>query len=104
METFLLCEMFPPLALSVAEHFAFIDSQYHLVVDDTDFYIDLLLFHRRLRCLVAIDLKIGKFELEYAGKMQFYLAALNTLPDNLKDLLPAPDEIASRLEVLEELS
>ena len=127
--------------------FAFIDSQYHLIVDDTDFYIDLLLFHRRLRCLVAIDLKIGKFEPEYTGKMQFYLAALdetkklpeenpsigiiickgksrtiveyalktadvpigvatysmhNTLPDNLKNLLPAPDEIASRLEVLTE--
>ena len=61
----------------IGEDFAFIDSQYHLVVDDIDSHIDLLLFHRRLRCLVAIDLKIGKFEPEYAGKMQFYLAALN---------------------------
>ena len=68
----------------IGEDFTFIDSQYHLVVDDTDFHIDLLLFHRRLRCLVAIDLKIGKFVPEYAGKMQFYLAALNEtkkLPD-----------------------
>jgi len=132
----------------IGEDFAFIDSQYHLVVDDTDFHIDLLLYHRRLRCLVAIDLKIGKFEPEYAGKMQFYLTALNetkklpdenpsigiiickgksrtiveyalksadvpigvatysmhnTLTDNLKDLLPSPAEIVSRLEVLEEL-
>ena len=42
--------------------FAFIGNQYHLVVGSRDLYIDLLLFHRRLRCLVAIDLKIGEFE------------------------------------------
>ena len=45
---------------------------------------DLLLFHRRLRCLVAIELKIGEFEAEYAGKMQLYLTALDEqvkLPD-----------------------
>ena len=57
--------------------FTFIGNQYHLIVGSRDLYIDLLLFHRRLRCLVAIDLKIGEFEAEYAGKMQLYLTALD---------------------------
>ena len=57
--------------------FAFVGSQYRLEVDRREFFIDLLLFHRRLKCLVAIDLKIGEFEPEFVGKMQFYLAALD---------------------------
>lgn len=57
--------------------FAFIGSQFRLEVSDQEFFIDLLLYHRRLRCLVAIDLKIGRFQPEYVGKMQFYLAVLN---------------------------
>jgi len=57
--------------------FAFVGSQYRLEVDDRDYSIDLLLFHRRLRCLVAVELKVGEFEPEYVGKMQFYLAALD---------------------------
>ena len=57
--------------------FTFVGSQYRVEVADQEFFIDLLLFHRRLRCLVAIDLKIGRFEPEYIGKMQFYLAVLN---------------------------
>lgn len=57
--------------------FAFVGSQFRLEVDDREFFIDLLLFHRRLQCLVALDLKIGQFEPEFAGKMQFYLAALD---------------------------
>lgn len=57
--------------------FAFMGSQYRLEVDDDEYFIDLLLFHRRLRCLVAIELKIGKFQPEFVGKMQFYLAALD---------------------------
>jgi hypothetical protein len=57
--------------------FAFMGSQYRLEIDGEEFFIDLLLFHRRLRCLVAIELKIGKFRPEFVGKMQFYLAALD---------------------------
>ena len=57
--------------------FTFIGNQYHLAVGSRDLYIDLLLFHRRLRSLVAIELKIGEFEAEYAGKMQLYLTALD---------------------------
>ena len=57
--------------------FAFMGSQYRLEVDGREFFIDLVLFHRRLRCLVAIELKVGEFVPEFVGKMQFYLAALD---------------------------
>ena len=57
--------------------FAFIGSQYRLEVDDEEYFIDILLYHRHLKCLVAIELKIGKFLPEYVGKMQFYLAVLD---------------------------
>lgn len=129
--------------------FAFIGNQYHLVVGSRDLYIDLLLFHRRLKSLVAIELKIGEFEAEYAGKMQLYLTALdeqiklpdenpsigiiickskdktyveyalkqsnvpigvatyqlrNSLPENMKEMLPAPEEIVERLRIFEKES
>jgi predicted nuclease of restriction endonuclease-like (RecB) superfamily len=58
--------------------FAFVGSQFRLEVEDKEFFIDLLLFHRRLRSLVAIDLKVGEFEPEHVGKMQFYLTALDS--------------------------
>ena len=57
--------------------FAFMGSQYQLVVDGDEFFLDLLLFHRKLRALVAVELKIGKFQPEFVGKMQFYLSALD---------------------------
>ena len=126
--------------------FSFLGNQYHLVVGSRDLYIDLPLFHRRLRCLVAIELKIGEFEAEYAGKMQLYLTALDeqvklpdenssigiiickskdrtyveyalkrsnvpigvatyqlcsSLPDNMKEMLPEPEEIVRRLGIFE---
>jgi predicted nuclease of restriction endonuclease-like (RecB) superfamily len=59
--------------------FAFIGNQYHLRVGEEDFYIDLLLYHRLLKCFVAIELKAVKFRPEFAGKMQFYLTALDEL-------------------------
>ncbi len=127
--------------------FTFIGNQYHITVGNRDLFIDLLLFHRRLRSLVAIELKIGEFEAEYSGKMQLYLTALdeqvklpdenpsigliickskdktfveyalkqssapigvstyqlsNSLPENMKELLPAPEEIIKRLKLFEE--
>ena len=57
--------------------FAFMGSQYRLEVDGREFFIDLVLFHRRLRCLVAIELKVGEFVPEFVGKMQFYLTVLD---------------------------
>lgn len=67
------------LLLELGKGFAFIGSQHRLAVGGQDFYVDLLFYHRRLRCLVAVDLKIGPFEPEHAGKMNFYLAALDDL-------------------------
>jgi predicted nuclease of restriction endonuclease-like (RecB) superfamily len=58
--------------------FAFVGSQFRLEVDEKEYFIDLLLFHRRLKCLVAVELKVGEFAPEFVGKMQFYLAALDT--------------------------
>jgi predicted nuclease of restriction endonuclease-like (RecB) superfamily len=123
--------------------FAFMGSQYRLEVDGREYFLDLLLFHRRLRSLVAIELKIGDFQPEFVGKMQFYLTALDrqvrqddenpsigiilckeknrtiveyalhdankpigvatyeitrTLPKELKEQLPRPEEIAALLE------
>jgi predicted nuclease of restriction endonuclease-like (RecB) superfamily len=57
--------------------FTFVGSQFRLEVEGKEYFIDLLLFHRRLKCLVAIELKIGDFEPEFVGKMQFYLTALD---------------------------
>lgn len=57
--------------------FTFVGNQYKLEVDDEEYFIDLLLYHRRLKSLIAVELKIGKFKPEYAGKMNFYLACLN---------------------------
>lgn len=57
--------------------FAFIGNQYRLEVGGQEYFIDLLLFHRRLRCLVVIELKIGDFKPEHKGKMEFYLEALD---------------------------
>lgn len=59
--------------------FAFLGSQYRLEVEDKEYFIDLLLYHRRLKCLVAVELKVGEFAPEFVGKMQFYLAALDEL-------------------------
>jgi len=67
--------------LELGQGFAFVGRQYHIDVDEEDFYIDLLFFHLRLRCHVVIDLKIGPFRPEYAGKMNFYL---NVVDDHLK--------------------
>lgn len=57
--------------------FTFVSNQYRLEVGDENYYIDILLYHRRLKSLVAIELKTGKFKPEYAGKMNFYLSVLN---------------------------
>jgi predicted nuclease of restriction endonuclease-like (RecB) superfamily len=132
-----------PFLQEMGGMFTFIGSQYRLEISDKEYFIDLLLFHRRLKCLVAIELKIGEFLPEYVGKMQFYLAALDdkvrledehpsvgiilcklkdktiveyalkesnkpigvatyrivsTLPQELQDKLPAPEQVAKLLE------
>ncbi|MCH8569296.1 MAG: PDDEXK nuclease domain-containing protein [Balneolales bacterium] len=63
--------------LSMGHDFAFMGNQYRLKVEEEEFFIDLLFFHRKLQSLVAIELKQGKFKAEYAGKMNLYLSALD---------------------------
>ncbi len=74
-----LIEHIREFLLELGVGFAFVGSQYHLVVDDTDFYIDLLFYHLKLRCFVVIDLKMGSFQPEYSGKMNFYISAVDAL-------------------------
>lgn len=59
--------------IEMGNDFAFMGRQKRITVDDEDYYIDLLFYHRRLRCLVAIDLKLGKFQAAYKGQMELYL-------------------------------
>ncbi|NJK74420.1 MAG: DUF1016 domain-containing protein [Richelia sp. CSU_2_1] len=135
-----------PFLKEMGGMFAFIDSQYRLEISDREYFIDLMMYHRQLRCLVAIELKIGEFLPEYVGKMQFYLAVLDStaklpdenpaigiilckskdktiveyalkesnkpigvatyqmvssVPQELKDRLPAPEQVAKLLEGIE---
>jgi len=71
--------------LELGKGFAFVGSQYRLEVGGEEFYIDLLFYHLRLRCFVVIELKVGDFKPEHAGKMNFYLSAVD-------DLLRHPDD------------
>ncbi len=125
--------------------FSFIGNQYRIEIEDTEYFIDLLLYNRRLQAMVAIELKVGEFKPEYKGKMEFYLNILNDtvklphenpaigiiicktkkrtiveyalknthlpigiatyklspeLPEAYKELLPASEEIAKKLEFL----
>ena len=61
----------------LGDYFCLVGSQFKLEIDYDEYFIDLLLYHRKLGCLVAVELKIGSFKPEYAGKMQFYLSALD---------------------------
>ena len=63
--------------LELGAGFAFLGRQYHLEVDNQDFYIDLLFYHVKLRCYVVIELKRGKFLPEFAGKLNFYLSVVD---------------------------
>lgn len=65
--------------MSLGSDFSFLGNQYRLKVDDDEYFIDLLFFHRGLQALVAFELKKGKFKPEYVGKMNFYLSALDDL-------------------------
>ncbi|UQS12893.1 YhcG family protein [Pseudomonas sp. HS6] len=63
--------------IELGRDFCFVGSEYPLQVGGRDFALDLLFFHRGLNCLVAIELKVGRFEPEYLGKLDFYLEALD---------------------------
>ncbi len=79
-----LVENIKDFILELGYGFSYIGNQYRLSLNDKEYFVDLLFFQRKLKCLVAIDLKIGSFEPEFAGKMNFYLNLLNKqvkLPD-----------------------
>jgi predicted nuclease of restriction endonuclease-like (RecB) superfamily len=86
LETHLLQQL-ERFLLELGQGFAFVGRQYHVEVGDSDFYIDLLFYHLKLRCFVVIDLKKGEFKPEYAGKMNFYLAVAD---DKLRHPSDAP--------------
>jgi hypothetical protein len=65
------------LLLELGRGFAFVGSQVPLTVGDETFYLDLLFYHVRLHCYFVIELKTGKFKPEYAGKLNFYLSAVD---------------------------
>ena len=65
--------------LELGKGFAFVGQQYHLEIAENDYYIDLLFYHIKLKCYVVIELKNTKFIPEYAGKLNFYLSAVDTL-------------------------
>lgn len=63
--------------LELGKGFAFVERQKRMIIDGEDFYLDLLFFHRKLKRLVAVELKLGKFQAKYKGQMELYLKWLN---------------------------
>jgi predicted nuclease of restriction endonuclease-like (RecB) superfamily len=76
LEAAILREM-EAFILELGVDFSFVARQKRITLDGDDFYIDLLFFHRRLRCLVAVELKLGKFRPEHMGQMELYLRWLD---------------------------
>lgn len=75
LESSILAEL-QQFITELGSDFAFLARQKRITIDTTDYYIDLLFYHRRLKCLVAIDLKIGDFEAAFKGQMELYLRYL----------------------------
>jgi hypothetical protein len=71
--------------LELGTGFAFIGNQYHLEVSNRDYYIDLLFYNTKLRCYVVIELKNTEFKPEYAGKLNFYLSAIDDILKHPQD-------------------
>ena len=82
-----LVEHVTKFLLELGAGFSFISRQYHLEIGGQDFYIDLLFYHVRLHCYVVLELKVTAFQPEYAGKLNFYLSAVD---DQLRDALDQP--------------
>ena len=64
--------------IELGKGFAFVGKQYNIVVNNNDYFIDLLFYHLHLRCYVVFELKAGKFKPEYAGKLNFYISAVDS--------------------------
>jgi predicted nuclease of restriction endonuclease-like (RecB) superfamily len=72
-----LVEKIKLFLLELGTGFSFIGNQYRLILNEKEYFVDMLFFNRKLRALVAIDLKVGSFEPEFVGKMNFYLGLLD---------------------------
>lgn len=72
-----MIERLKNVLLELGSGFSFVGNQYKITVDDEDFYIDLLFYHIKLKCYIAVELKVGKFKPEFGSKMGFYLTALD---------------------------
>ena len=64
--------------LELGKGFAFLGRQYRIEISETDYYLDMLFYHVDLRCYIVIELKSGKFKPEFAGKLNFYLSAVDS--------------------------
>ena len=80
-----LVERIKDTLIELGKGFSFVGNQYKITVDNTDYFIDMLFYHLKLRCYVVIELKIGEFKPEYAGKMNFYINAVNNIIKTDKD-------------------
>lgn len=74
-----LVDQIRDVLLELGVGFAFVGNQYRLKVGEEEFYLDILFYHLKLRCFVVVELKAGKFKPEYAGKLNFYLTAVDKL-------------------------
>lgn len=72
-----LIRHFKAFILELGRDFTFLGQEYRLQVGNSDYYVDLLFFHRELQCLVAFELKVDQFKPEYLGQLEFYLEALD---------------------------
>jgi predicted nuclease of restriction endonuclease-like (RecB) superfamily len=75
LESAILVEL-QKFIIELGSDFAFMSRQKRITIDNEDYYLDLLFYHRRLKCLVAIELKLGKFEAAHKGQMELYLRYL----------------------------
>ena len=72
-----MIERIKSVLLELGKGFSFVGNQYKVTVDNQDFYIDLLFYHIKLKCYIAVELKVVEFKPEFASKMGFYLTALD---------------------------
>ena len=77
-----MLEKIKNILLELGSGFSFVGNQYKITIDNQDFYIDLLFYHIKLKCYIALELKIGAFKPEFASKIGFYLTALD---EEIKD-------------------
>ena len=80
-----LVERIKDTLIELGKGFCFIGNQYKITIDNTEYFIDMLFYHLKLRCYVVVELKIGEFKPEYAGKMNFYINAINRILKTDKD-------------------